>query len=316
MFSQRIRAIGLLLIALAATSACDRPTDVPVVASPSFAAQITGGANHTVRGRARFSADAVGDAYGFAIMLFEPVADETPDRVRHAIYLYRAQPGGPNAGEFRVIESRDMSGARATDFVGGIVIDADAPNGLVCQADSGTVRLTPRADGRLLGTFAISARCERMDGPGTDDPIEVTGSFEAEVGVVALPEVGSPSIGAYALSDVDGQSLPGVVSFGVDEGHWFEVVATSGRIAINAAGHYEQSVMLEARTDGQLTGRWRHVDRGACRPGFGLQLICTSEYIQNVTFGALVSGSMVEVWQDITGEGGMVRFRYRRADSP
>lgn len=312
----RIDTTRVLLVASMMLWACSTPTDATDDVEPSFEARVSGGVNQTVRGAARYSADVVGDEYGFGIVLVEPVATSAPDQARHAIYLYRAQPDGPAAGEFRVIESRDIPDARTTDFVGDIVINANENNGLACRADAGAVHLTPHANGRLSGTFTISARCERMNAPGTDDPIEITGSFSAEPGVVAFPDVAAPAMGSYALAEVGGQTLPGIVSVGVDAGHWLEVIATSGRVAIDATGHYEQLVMLESRSDGVLTGRWRWVDRGACRAGSGVNLVCTSEYLQNVGFGALLSASGIEVVQDIVGEGVDVRFRYRRAGPP
>jgi hypothetical protein len=302
-----------LLAGLVGLGACSGPTEISVNPEASFVAQVSGGVNAGVRGEAHFSTDAVGDTYGFALVLVERVTADLPDVAKHAIYLYRTQPGGPTAGEFRVIESRDMPGARETDFVGTIVLGADQSNGVACQADTGTVRLTPLPDGRLRGSFALSARCERMNGPGTDDPIGITGTFVAQPGVVQLPDVAPPAMGSYTLADVGGQPLPGTVSIGVYDGEWFETIATSGTIAINPTGHYAQTVMLESRTDGTLTGRSRWVDRGVCRTGSGSQLVCTSEYIQNVAFVVTASRSSIEVLQDIVGDGVHVSFRYRRA---
>jgi hypothetical protein len=168
----------------------------------------------------------------------------------------------------------------------------------------------------LRGTFAISARCARADGPGTDDSIELTGSFDAENAIVAIPDVTAPAAGSYALADVGGQPLPGIVSVGVDEGMWFEVIATSGRISIDTTGHYEQVVMLEGWTDGAFTGRWRWADRGRCRHDSSIHLVCTSEYFENVEFGVTVSPLGVQTLQDIAGDGVDVRFRYRRTGPP
>jgi hypothetical protein len=223
------------------------------------------------------------------------------------------QPGGRATGEFRVIESRDLPDASATDFVGQVVIDANETNGLVCHATAGTIRLTQLGNGHLRGDFAVSARCARTSGPGTDDPIELTGSFEAEDGIVAIPEIPEPPAGSYTLVEAGGQPLPGIVSVGVDEGQWFEVIATSGRISIDATGHYEQLVMLQGWTDGKLTSRWRWVDRGTCRRVSGARFSCISEYFQNVQFGATVNPLGIETVQDVVGDGVGVRFRYRRS---
>jgi hypothetical protein len=301
-----------ILGALALPAACHSRgvTATEPGATPGFVAHISGGVDRTTRGRALHSPDAVGDAYGFTILLVDADSMTSPPRARLAIYLYRTQAGGPAVGEFRVIESRNVAGARPTDFTGGVVIDANLTNGLACQAVAGTVRLMPQAAGRLSGTFNISARCERIDGPGTDDPIEVVGSFTSDQDVVALPDVAPPAMEPFALSTVGGQALPAVVSVGVDNGSWHEVIATSGRLAIGATGHYEQIVLLEQRVDGRLTGRLRWVDRGQCAPGSGVNLVCTSEYIQGVAFGAVVSASGIEVVQDLGGEGVAVRFRY------
>jgi hypothetical protein len=306
----------MLLAAGVVLSACTGATEVPIEPAASFEARVTGGVNRTMRGAARFSKDAVGDADGLAVMLVEPVAPGSFDRARHAIYLHREQPGGPATGEFRVIEGRDIPDARPTDFVAEIVMDADQTNGIVCQAVTGTLTLTPLANLHLLGSFVISARCTRVGGPGTDDPVELTGSFDAEAAVVAIPDVTAPAMGSYALADVGGQPVPAIVSVGVDEGSWFQVIATSGRITIDATGHYEQLVKLEASTDGMRTGRWNWVDRGICERDSGAHLVCSSEYFENVAFTASVGPLGIETMQDVVGDGVNVRFRYRRTPPP
>lgn len=133
----------------------------------------------------------------------------------------------------------------------------------------------------------------------------------------AASPVESPnlSIGEFALVAAEGVSLPAPVFDGIvvadpDPSFHLKIVATSGSITIDATGHYEQRVSHDAFIDGALGGRATHVDRGECARS-GAQLQCSSSYLQNVEFTAMLGNGILTIQQDLAGEGHAATYRYQ-----
>jgi len=123
------------------------------------------------------------------------------------------------------------------------------------------------------------------------------------------------SVGRFALVAAENMVLPATVFDGIvvaDPDAWFHlrIDATSGSIAIDAAGRYEQRVSHDSFIDGALGGHAIHVDRGECTRSGG-QLHCTSSYLQNVEFTATLARGVLTIRQDLAGEGHVATYRYQ-----
>lgn len=126
--------------------------------------------------------------------------------------------------------------------------------------------------------------------------------------------VGDHFTGQFTLTHADQQPLPapvfdGIINPAPDPTFHLRIVAATGTITIDATGHYQQHLEHDTFIDGVWNGRVIYADRGDCSRA-GTQLLCVSNYLESVTFTAVISGTTLTIAQDIANEGHVAAYRY------